>query len=103
MGYGPTDGPTDGRTDKASYRDAWTHLKSEVISDGPTDIVTYTVACTRLKTRSTKKKANQNECIDGLFTRIEVPFSYGRVKVGNIYCNVKVSTIFCFWPEIEFR
>ena len=27
MGYGPTDGPTDGRTDKASYRDAWTHLK----------------------------------------------------------------------------
>ena len=32
MGYGPThgptDGPTDGRTDKASYRDAWTHLKT---------------------------------------------------------------------------
>ena len=29
---GPTDGPTDGqtdqRTDKASYRDAWTHLKT---------------------------------------------------------------------------
>ena len=24
---GPTDGRTDGRTDKASYRDAWTHLK----------------------------------------------------------------------------
>ena len=23
----PTDGPTDPRTDKASYRDAWTHLK----------------------------------------------------------------------------
>ena len=22
-----TDGQTDGRTDKASYRDAWTHLK----------------------------------------------------------------------------
>ena len=22
-----TDGPTDQRTDKASYRDAWTHLK----------------------------------------------------------------------------
>ena len=22
-----TDGPTDRRTDKASYRDAWTHLK----------------------------------------------------------------------------
>ena len=22
------DGPTDGRTDKASYRDAWTHLKT---------------------------------------------------------------------------
>ena len=28
MGYGRTDGPTDPRTDKASYRDAWTHLKS---------------------------------------------------------------------------
>ena len=31
--YGPTDGltdgPTDGRTDRPSYRDAWTHLKSE--------------------------------------------------------------------------
>ena len=25
--YGRTDGPTDQRTDKASYRDAWTHLK----------------------------------------------------------------------------
>ena len=25
---GPTDGRTDGRTDKASYRDAWTHLKT---------------------------------------------------------------------------
>ena len=24
----PTNQPTDGRTDKASYRDAWTHLKS---------------------------------------------------------------------------
>ena len=24
---GPTDGLTDGQTDKASYRDAWTHLK----------------------------------------------------------------------------
>ena len=23
-----TNGPTDGRTDKASYRDAWTHLKT---------------------------------------------------------------------------
>ena len=23
----PTDGRTDGRRDKASYRDAWTHLK----------------------------------------------------------------------------
>ena len=23
----PTDQPTNGRTDKASYRDAWTHLK----------------------------------------------------------------------------
>ena len=28
MGYGPTDRRTDRRTDKASYRDAWTHLKS---------------------------------------------------------------------------
>ena len=26
---GRTDGPTDRRTDKASYRDAWTHLKIE--------------------------------------------------------------------------
>ena len=25
--YGLTDGPTDGRMDKASYRDAWKHLK----------------------------------------------------------------------------
>ena len=25
---GPTDRRTDGRTDKASYRDAWTHLKT---------------------------------------------------------------------------
>ena len=25
--HGPTDRRTDGRTDKASYRDAWTHLK----------------------------------------------------------------------------
>ena len=25
---GPTHGPTDGWTDKASYRDAWTHLKT---------------------------------------------------------------------------
>ena len=25
---GPTDGPTDQRMDKASYRDAWTHLKT---------------------------------------------------------------------------
>ena len=25
---GPTEEPTDGRTDKASYRDAWTHLKT---------------------------------------------------------------------------
>ena len=25
--HGRTNGPTDGRTDKASYRDAWTHLK----------------------------------------------------------------------------
>ena len=25
---GPTDGRTDPRTDKASYRDAWTHLKT---------------------------------------------------------------------------
>ena len=25
-----TDGRTDGRTDKASYRDAWTHLKSRL-------------------------------------------------------------------------
>ena len=24
---GPTDQPTNQRTDKASYRDAWTHLK----------------------------------------------------------------------------
>ena len=28
MGYGRTDQWTDGRMDKASYRDAWTHLKS---------------------------------------------------------------------------
>ena len=28
MGHGLTDPRTDGRTDKASYRDAWTHLKS---------------------------------------------------------------------------
>ena len=27
MGYGRTHGPTDRRTDRASYRDAWTHLK----------------------------------------------------------------------------
>ena len=27
-----TDGPTDGRTDIPSYRDAWTHLKKELIS-----------------------------------------------------------------------
>ena len=40
----------DGRTDGTSYRDAWTHLKSEVITDRPTDIVNYRVACTRLKT-----------------------------------------------------
>ena len=26
--HGPTDQRTDGRTDKASYRDAWTHLKT---------------------------------------------------------------------------
>ena len=25
---GPTDRPTDGRTDKASFRDAWTYLKT---------------------------------------------------------------------------
>ena len=25
---GPTDGPTDRQMDKASYRDAWKHLKT---------------------------------------------------------------------------
>ena len=30
MHDGPTDGWTDGLTDKASYRDAWTHLKIKV-------------------------------------------------------------------------
>ena len=29
--HGPTDQPTDRRTDKASYRDAWTHLKKMAI------------------------------------------------------------------------
>ena len=32
---GQTNGPTDQRTDKASYRDAWTHLKNEYVSLTP--------------------------------------------------------------------
>ena len=44
--HGPTDpwthGPTDPRTDKASYRDAWTHLKMAVY--------TALVACCRAVT-----------------------------------------------------
>ena len=31
------------------------HEKSEVISDGPTDIVNYRVACTRLKRQTSSK------------------------------------------------
>ena len=41
MGYGPTDRQTDGWTDgpmdKASYRDAWTHLKKVELIDGGND------------------------------------------------------------------
>ena len=33
--HGRTDRRTDGRTDKASYRDAWTHLKNMKFSSNP--------------------------------------------------------------------
>ena len=35
--YGRMDRPTDQRTDKASYRDAWTHLKNKTDKGGQTE------------------------------------------------------------------
>ena len=45
---GRTDGPTDGRTDRPSYRDAWTHLKSDLTSvNAPAKRTRLILSCIR--------------------------------------------------------